>query len=104
MAPVFNFARYDVHPLADMTGADRGIEICGRRRSYDELGGHRHLVVSERLRDAVATLGLTQKEVVRRLRRMGVDDHQQGAVQPRARGRPRRRASSPSSRARSSAR
>ena len=23
MAPVFNFARYDVHPLADMTGAVR---------------------------------------------------------------------------------
>ncbi len=25
MAPVFNFARYAVHPLADMTGAERGI-------------------------------------------------------------------------------
>jgi len=25
MAPVFNFAHYDVHPLADMTGAERGI-------------------------------------------------------------------------------
>jgi muconolactone delta-isomerase len=25
VAPVFNFARYTVHPLADMTGADRGI-------------------------------------------------------------------------------
>ena len=25
VAPVFNFARYAVHPLADMTGAERGI-------------------------------------------------------------------------------
>jgi len=40
--------------------------------SYEELGAHRHLVISERLRDRRRTLGLTQKEVVARLRRIGV--------------------------------
>ena len=39
---------------------------------YDELGVHRHLLVSERLRIRRRTLGLTQKEVVARLRRLGV--------------------------------
>lgn len=37
-----------------------------------ELGAHRHLVVSERLRARRRELGLTQKEVVARLRGMGV--------------------------------
>jgi transcriptional regulator with XRE-family HTH domain len=45
----------------------------GRRlTSYEELGAHRHLVVSERLRTRRRELGLTQKEVVSRLRRIGV--------------------------------
>jgi len=39
---------------------------------YDELGTHRHLVVSERLRLRRRQLGLTQKEVVARMRRLGV--------------------------------
>ncbi|MET1059599.1 MAG: helix-turn-helix transcriptional regulator [Nocardioides sp.] len=38
-----------------------------------DLGAHRHLVVSERLRERRRDLGLTQKEVVSRLRRIGVD-------------------------------
>jgi transcriptional regulator with XRE-family HTH domain len=38
-----------------------------------ELGLHRHLLVSERLRIRRRQLGLTQKEVVARLRRLGVD-------------------------------
>ena len=37
-----------------------------------ELGSHRHHVVSERLRERRRDLGLTQKEVVSRLRGMGV--------------------------------
>ena len=46
---------------------------AGRRlKPYEELGAHRHLVVSERLRLRRRALGLTQKEVVSRLRRMGV--------------------------------
>jgi len=40
--------------------------------SYDELGAHRHLLISERLRLRRRELGLTQKEVVARLRRIGV--------------------------------
>ena len=47
-------------------------ETTRRLTSYDELGAHRHLVVSERLRMRRRELGLTQKEVVGRLRRMGV--------------------------------
>jgi hypothetical protein len=47
-------------------------EIFGEALGYDELGAHRHLVVSERLRLRRRTLGLTQKEVVARLRRLGV--------------------------------
>jgi transcriptional regulator with XRE-family HTH domain len=43
-----------------------------RPSSYDELGAHRHLLISERLRLRRRELGLTQKEVVARLRRMGV--------------------------------
>jgi transcriptional regulator with XRE-family HTH domain len=43
-----------------------------RPGSYDELGTHRHLLISERLRLRRRELGLTQKEVVARLRRMGV--------------------------------
>ena len=46
-------------------------EVIGEL-GYDELGVHRHLVVSERLRIRRRTLGLTQKEVVARLRRLGV--------------------------------
>ena len=41
--------------------------------SYDDNGAHRHLVVSERLRRRRRELGLTQKEVVVRLRRFGVN-------------------------------
>ena len=40
--------------------------------SYDELGTHRHLLISGRLRQRRRELGLTQKEVVARLRRIGV--------------------------------
>ncbi|MFC4783886.1 hypothetical protein ACT8ZV_05395 [Nocardioides sp. MAHUQ-72] len=47
-------------------------ELGRRLTSYDELGAHRHLVVSERLRLRRRELGLTQKEVVSRLRRIGV--------------------------------
>jgi transcriptional regulator with XRE-family HTH domain len=47
-------------------------ELGRRLTSYDELGAHRHLVVSERLRMRRRELGLTQKEVVSRLRRIGV--------------------------------
>jgi len=43
-----------------------------RLSKYDELGTHRHLVISERLRQRRRELGLTQKEVVARLRRIGV--------------------------------
>lgn len=38
----------------------------------EDLGARRHLVVAERLRQRRRDLGLTQKEVVARLRRMGV--------------------------------
>jgi len=47
-------------------------ELSRRLTSYEELGAHRHLVVSERLRLRRRELGLTQKEVVSRLRRIGV--------------------------------
>src|SRR6478736_7938757 len=47
-------------------------EVSRRLQSYDELGAHRHLLISERLRLRRRELGLTQKEVVARLRRMGV--------------------------------
>ncbi len=47
-------------------------EVFGEALGYDELGVHRHLMVSERLRIRRRTLGLTQKEVVARLRRLGV--------------------------------
>ena len=47
-------------------------EIFSAATGYDELGVHRHLVVSERLRVRRRALGLTQKEVVARLRRLGV--------------------------------
>src|SRR6476619_3588310 len=48
------------------------VEAGRRLASYEELGAHRHLVVSERLRMRRRELGLTQKEVVGRLRRIGV--------------------------------
>ena len=47
-------------------------ELGRRLISYEELGTHRHLVISERLRGRRRELGLTQKEVVARLRRIGV--------------------------------
>ncbi len=47
-------------------------EVLGELLAYNELGAHRHRVVSERLRLRRRMLGLTQKEVVARLRRMGV--------------------------------
>ncbi len=76
MAPVFNFARYDIRPLADMTGESRMTSTlphsAPRWASYDELGAHRHLLICERLRQRRRELGLTQKEVVARLRRIGV--------------------------------
>jgi transcriptional regulator with XRE-family HTH domain len=43
-----------------------------RLRPVQDLGAHRHHLVSERLRDRRRELGLTQKEVVARLRRLGV--------------------------------
>ena len=69
----------------------------GASASYEELGAHRHLVISERLRARRRDLGLTQKEVVARLRRIGVATTNKALSSPRARCRPRRRASSPSS-------
>jgi len=46
---------------------------AGRRLvSYEELGARRHHLISERLRERRRDLGLTQKEVVARLRRIGV--------------------------------
>lgn len=48
------------------------VDSRSRPVSYDELGAHRHLLISERLRLRRRELGLTQKEVVARLRRMGV--------------------------------
>ena len=47
-------------------------EDLARLTTYDELGAHRHLMISERLRARRRDLGLTQKEVVARLRRMGI--------------------------------
>lgn len=49
------------------------VTSTGRRLvSYEELGARRHHLISERLRDRRRALGLTQKEVVARLRRIGV--------------------------------
>ncbi len=48
-------------------------ELTREVPSYDDSGAHRHLVVSERLRRRRRELGLTQKEVVVRLRRLGVN-------------------------------
>ena len=48
-------------------------ELTREVPSYDDNGAHRHLVVSERLRRRRRELGLTQKEVVSRLRRLGVN-------------------------------
>lgn len=49
------------------------LTAAGRRvMSYEELGARRHHLISERLRERRRTLDLTQKEVVARLRRMGV--------------------------------
>ena len=42
-------------------------------RLLSDLGAHRHLVLSERIRDRRRELDLTQKQVVSRLRRMGVE-------------------------------
>lgn len=44
----------------------------GRLTHAEEIGVRRHLVVAERLRGRRRDLGLTQKEVVARLRRIGV--------------------------------
>jgi hypothetical protein len=64
------------------TNGDSGLHLAKALRplgpeqpgpiSYDELGIHRHLLISERLRIRRRDLGLTQKEVVARLRRIGV--------------------------------
>lgn len=48
-------------------------EMTRSSPSYEDGGAHRHLVVSERLRRRRHELGLTQKEVVVRLRRLGVN-------------------------------
>ena len=76
----------------------------GRLVSYEELGAHRHLVISERLRARRRELGLTQKEVVARLRRIGVATTNKALSSPRARRRPRRVQARPSSPARWTAR
>lgn len=59
------------HPPAGMAPLDQVSEV--NHLGYTELGRHRHLVVSERLRARRRELDLTQKEVVVRLRRLGVD-------------------------------
>jgi transcriptional regulator with XRE-family HTH domain len=58
-----------------MSGAQQEVGRLVAVSSDDthELGLHRHLLVSERLRLRRRQLGLTQKEVVARLRRLGVD-------------------------------
>jgi muconolactone delta-isomerase len=38
MAPVFNFARYTVHPLADMSGPNLAVADGGGRREHAEGG------------------------------------------------------------------
>ena len=48
-------------------------ELTREVSSYEDNGAHRHLVVSDRLRRRRRELGLTQKEVVVRLRRLGVN-------------------------------
>jgi transcriptional regulator with XRE-family HTH domain len=55
---------YDVGRLTAVADEQQGVR---------ELGLHRHLLVSERLRLRRRQLGLTQKEVVARLRRLGVE-------------------------------
>jgi transcriptional regulator with XRE-family HTH domain len=55
-----------------MSTANGVVERKSGLQSYEDLGAHRHLVISERLRGRRRELGLTQKEVVARLRRMGV--------------------------------
>jgi transcriptional regulator with XRE-family HTH domain len=50
----------------------RPVTSARRLISYEELGARRHHLISERLRERRRELGLTQKEVVARLRRMGV--------------------------------
>jgi transcriptional regulator with XRE-family HTH domain len=47
-------------------------DYTNRLATYDERGAHRHLLISARLRRRRQELGLTQKEVVARLRQMGV--------------------------------
>ena len=42
-------------------------------RLFSDLGAHRHLMLSERIRERRRELDLTQKQVVSRLRRMGVE-------------------------------
>lgn len=56
-------------------GREQGGFGVGTGESTDtrELGLHRHLLVSERLRVRRRQLGLTQKEVVARLRQLGVN-------------------------------
>ena len=42
-------------------------------RLLSDLGAHRHLVLSERIRERRRALDLTQKQVVSRLRKLGVE-------------------------------
>jgi transcriptional regulator with XRE-family HTH domain len=60
-----------------MSAASRDPDVFGSGATEPtdphELGLHRHLLVSERLRLRRRRLGLTQKEVVARLRGLGVD-------------------------------
>ena len=74
-APVFNFARYEVLALADMSGLAglAGAEAESTMSSvFEEPWSGRHLLVCHRLRHRRDELGLTQKQVVTRLGRVGV--------------------------------
>lgn len=47
--------------------------MAAEAHTFPDLADHRRMVVCERLRTRRRELGLTQKEVVARLRRLGVD-------------------------------
>ena len=68
-APVFNFARYEVLPLAEMSALRpssvtpiRGSDAMGS--VFEQPWTGRHLLVTQRLRHRRDELGLTQKQVV----------------------------------------
>jgi transcriptional regulator with XRE-family HTH domain len=66
------FSRYTVIVAAMHGGHLMTADSTNRLATYDELGAHRRLLISQRLRLRRRELGLTQKEVVVRLRQMGV--------------------------------